>query len=902
MAAIANGTRLGSYEVVAPLGAGGMGEVWRARDLRLGREVAVKFLPPGFANDPERHARFEREAKLLAALNHPNIAVLYGLEHLEGQHALVMELVEGEGLDARIGRGAVPVDEAVPIARQIADALEAAHDKGIVHRDLKPANVKVRPDGTVKVLDFGLAKAWEEEISSSDIALSPTITAHHTRAGVILGTAAYMSPEQARGTRVDKRADIWAYGCVLYEMLTGTKTFAGETVTDVIAAVVTREPDWSALPPSVPGGVRHLLRRCLEKDPKRRIRDIGDVRFELEGGSQPSSPAGGPIAAPAAVAAARPTARARAAVLPWAVAGVGFALAAAFAVAYLRAASVHPRPVRSYLLPPDKTRFTFNGATGGAVLAPDGTRVVFAATDEGGRKLLWLRPLDALTAQPLEGTDGAAYPFWSPDSRFVGFFVPGKLRKIDIQGGPPQTVCDASSGRGGTWSADGVIVFAPDIYGGLRRVSSAGGASAAVTELDRARGQTSQRWPVFLPDGRHFLFWAGNPTASAQDTKGIYVGALDEKGQRFLIQADSDALYSPPGYLLYLREQTLMVHPFDAGSVKLAGEAFPVAEDVASPESYRLGRFSVSSERTLAYLTGQNDRAQVLWLSVAGLQVGTVGEPASIGGIRLSPNGQTLAEIVQEPQTKNVDIWLVDLGRGVRTRFTFDPAADFSPVWSADGGRIAWVSNAKGHFDIYAKSASGAGDAEALVVSDADKYCTDWSRDGQFIAFTQLDPQGNNGADVWILPLGGDRKPRPFLATPFNEGNAVFSPDGRWMAYQSNESGRNEIYITPFPQAGAKWQVSQGGGIIPSWRADGQALYFGTPDGRLMEAPVAPAGPAVEVGTPHELSKTRLASPNPATWSYAVPPKGDRLLALQSEAGAAVPLTLVTHWTEGLKR
>ena len=381
-----------------------------------------------------------------------------------------------------------------------------------------------------------------------------------------------------------------------------------------------------------------------------------------------------------------------------------------------------------------------------------------------------MRPLDSLTAQPLEGTDGASYPFWSPDSRFVGFFVPGKLKKIDILGGPPQTICDASSGRGGTWSREGVIVFASDVYGGLRRVASAGGASVAITELDRSRGQTSQRWPVFLPDGRRYMYWAGNPTASSQETKGIYVGTLDEKGQRFLLQADSDALYAPPGYLLYLREQSLMAHPFDAATLKLKGEAFPVAEDVASPESYRLGRFSASEDGTLVYLTGQSDRSQVLWLNASGQQEGPVGEGAIVGGIRLSPNGQTLAEIVQEPQTKNVDVWLVDLARGVKTRFTFDPAADFDPVWSPDGSRIAWASNAKGHFDLYAKSSTGAGEAEELLVSDADKYFTDWSRDGRFIAFTQLDPKWNNGADIWILPLSGDRKPYPFLATPFNEG------------------------------------------------------------------------------------------------------------------------------------
>ncbi|MBZ5589864.1 MAG: serine/threonine-protein kinase [Acidobacteriia bacterium] len=892
------GARLGSYQIVSPLGVGGMGVVYRAKDTRLGRDVALKFLPPDFAEDPERHARFEREAKLLASLNHPHIAVLFGLEHLDGHHALAMELVEGEGLDERIGRGAIPMEEAIAIAVQVADALEAAHEKGIVHRDLKPANVRVRPDGTVKVLDFGLAKSWDEQASSSDLAFSPTITGHHTRAGVILGTAAYMSPEQARGKPVDKRADIWAFGCLVYEMLTGAKTFGGDTVTDVIAAVVTRDPDWGALPPAVTPGVRQALQRCLEKDLKRRFRDIGDARFELEEGMRLSG-AEAPSPTPTPTVAVQPLRRSA---LPWIAAGLGLALAAGFATAYLRTASARPRVVRSYVLPPDKTHFTFGGATGGAVLSPDGTRIVVAATDDAGKMLLWLRPLDSLTAQPLEGTDGGSYPFWSPDSRFVGFFVPGKLKKIDILGGPPQTVCDASSGRGGTWSQESTIVFAPDVYGGLRRVASAGGTSAAITEPDRPRGQTSQRWPVFLPDGRRFIYWAGNPTASAQETKGIYVGTLDEKGQQFLLQADSDALFAPPGYLLYLREQSLMAQPFDPGSLKVKGEAFPVAEDVASPESYRLGRFSVSQDRNLVYLTGQSDQARVVWMNAVGQQTGTVGEPSIVGGIKLSPSGQTLAEILQEPQTKNVDVWLVDLARGVKTRFTFDPGADFDPVWSPDGGRIAWSSNSKGHFDLYAKSSTGAGEPEELLVSDGDKYCTDWSRDGRFLAFSQLDPKGVTGADIWVLPLFGDRKPYPFLATKFNEGNGMFSPDGRWLAYQSNESGRPEIYITPFPQGGGKWQVSQGGGVTASWKVDGQGLYFATPDGRLMEASVGSKGPAVEVGTPHEYSKAMMAAPNPGAWSYAVAPKGDRVLVVQSEKSSAVPLTLVTNWTEGLKR
>jgi serine/threonine protein kinase/Tol biopolymer transport system component len=932
-----SGTRIGPYEVVGALGAGGMGEVWRATDTRLGRQVALKLLPEDFAADPERHARFEREAKVLASLNHPNIAVLYGLEHLtagDGRsalgdgsrspsdpsarpstgsepgarspephverasravHVLVMELVEGDDLAQRLARGPIPTDEAFAIALQVAAALEAAHDKGIVHRDLKPANVKVTPAGTVKVLDFGLAKAWEAEGANTNPSLSPTITAHHTREGVILGTAAYMSPEQARGKPVDRRADIWAFGCLVYEMLTGTQTFAGDTVTDVIAAVVTRDPDWSALPPGVRPRSREVLRRCMEKDPKRRYRDIGDVRFELEESLSAPAPTPAPVATVAAPVAARRS------LLPWIVAGLGLALAAGLGAAYLKAASVHPKAARAYILPPEKTSFDFDASVGGPVLSPDGTRLAFAATDASSRKLLWVRPIDSLTAQPLEGTDDASFPFWSPDGRFVGFFVAGKLRKIDTLGGPPQTICASSSGRGGTWSSAGVIVFAPDTYGGLQRVPSAGGAPATLTEIDTARKQTSQRWPFFLPDGRHFVYWAGNPTATTQDTNGIYLGSLDDKEQRFLFPTDSNAVYCPPGYVLFLRDRSLMAQPFDAGAAKATGEAFPIAEEVANPQSYRLGCFSAARDGTLVYQTGENGRVQAIWTNASGGELETVGELGLIYTIRLSPDGGRLAEAVQDPQTKNVDIWLLDLARSVKTRFTFDPAVEYYPVWSPDGSRIAFSSNQKGHFDIYVKNAGGAGEPELFFASDEDKFVSDWTSDGRFLTFTELNPKGKTQADLWTLPLAGDRKPSVFLQTQFNEANATFSPDGRWAAYQSDESGKNEVYVTTFPTPSGKWQVSQSGGVEPRWRHDGAGLFFRALDGKLMEAAVTAKGAVVEVATPHEASKFRLGEFGFRFWVYGAAPKDDRFVVLRPEKIESMPLTLVTQWMGGIK-
>jgi Tol biopolymer transport system component/tRNA A-37 threonylcarbamoyl transferase component Bud32 len=878
-----------------------MGEVWRARDTRLGREVALKFLPEGFATDPERHARFEREAKLLAALNHPNIAGLYSLEHLDGQHALAMELIGGEGLDERLARGPIPVDEAVPIALQVAEALEVAHERGIVHRDLKPANVKVRADGAVKVLDFGLAKAWDEQASASDAAFSPTITGHHTRAGVILGTAAYMSPEQARGKAVDKRADIWAFGVVVFEMLTGRRAFEGEEITDVLAAVLRQELDWSGLPADVPPRIRRLLDRCLDRDPRRRLRDIGEARLVLAGG-EPLSATSGP--APAATSAApAPVPSARRVALPWALAAVlAAALAAVSTIAVVRGRPANRRSVRSYLLPPDQTSFAFDGPIGGPELSPDGTRLAFVARDANGKTSLWVRPLDSQAALPLAGTEGASYPFWSPDGRYVGFFVPGKLKKIDASSGPPETVCAAASGRGGSWSRDGVIVFAPDVYGGLERVSSAGGTATALPVSGVAAQQTSQRWPVFLPDGRHFLFWAGGPlNASEVKTDGIYVGSLEDGASAFLEQADSDAVYAPPGYLLFLRDQSLMAQPFDASARKLTGEAFPIAEQVANPQNYRRGCFTASDDGTLAYQTGDIGLVQAVWVDGSGRQVGTVGEPRGLEEIRLSPDGLRMAEQTAGANSKDSDIWIVDLARGVRTKFTFGSALHIYPVWSPDGERIAYTSNVQGHMDLFIKSASGAGDAEPLVVSEANKYPTDWSPDARFLAVMVVEPGKRTGSDIWVLSMP-DRKFSPFLATEANEGGATFSPDDRWLAYQSNASGRPEIYVTPFPTPGGKWQVSQDGGVQATWRRDGKGLYFRSLDGKLMEAAVAERGSAVEVGTPHELFQAQLAGFGGTTWVYAVAPSGDRFLLLRSQQNEPNPLSLVTNWTAGLQR
>ncbi|MGD0840712.1 MAG: protein kinase [Candidatus Acidiferrales bacterium] len=904
--ALASGTRLGTYEVVGPLGVGGMGEVYRARDSKLRREVALKVLPDAFAADAERLGRFHREAQLLASLNHPNIAAIYGFEDSGNVHAFVMELVEGPTLADRVKMGAMPIGEALPIAKQICEALEFAHERGIVHRDLKPANVKVTPDGAVKVLDFGLAKALETQDAAANISNSPTLTIGSTRAGMILGTAAYMAPEQAKGRSADRRSDIWAFGCVLYEMLSGKQPFSGETVSDTLAEVLKVDPDWSALPADTPASIQKLLRRCLLKDPKQRLQAIGEARIAIEQTLNPSAQAsasGFDVAAPVSVAAAAPAATQppwrRA--LPWAAAALLFTTTALFAILYWREASVPARSVRSNILAPDQATFDFAASSGTPAVSPDGKRLVFVAHDTGGKAMLWVRELDSLSARPLEGTQGASFPFWSPDSLFVGFFASGKLMKIDVSGGPAQTVCDAPNGRGGAWSAGGVIVFTPKVSGSLEQVSAAGGSSTPLASLSTTNGLLTVRWPVFLPDGNHFLYWAGNPFAVAgSGPNGIYVASLDGKAGQFLFPADSDALYAS-GYLLFLRGETLMVQTFDAADLKLSGDAVPIAEHVANPEKFRLGHFSVSQHGELVYSEAEADRSQVAWLDSAGKQLSTVGDPGLIQGLRLSPDGKTLAEAYEDPQSSNIDLWLVDLARGVPTRLTFDPSAHGWPTWSPDGSEIAFSSTTSGNLSIYEKAANGTGNSQPLIDDTSEKMLGDWSRDGRYIAYSRLDTQGGGGLNIWILPLFGDKKPFPLVQSQFNLLTPAFSPDGKWLAYSSDESGKREVFVVSFPQGGGKWQVSSGGGSQPRWRADGKGLFYISEDNKLMSVEIQEQGASLAIGKTQTLFQSNAFTGTGA--SYDVTSDGRKFIVASPLAPTSTtPLTLVTNWSAALKK
>jgi len=941
------GTRIGPYEIQAPLGAGGMGEVYRARDTRLARDVALKILPDDVVHDPARVARFQREAQMLAALNHPHIAQIYGFEEqsdvasgfpgpsgVEGSRtirALVLELVEGPTLADVIERRAgpsgpagLPLDEALPIARQIAEALEAAHEQGIVHRDLKPANIKVRVDGTVKVLDFGLAKLREGGgVASSssrkpeDLTASPTMTspAMVTGAGVILGTAAYMAPEQARGKDVDKRADIWAFGCVLYEMLTGRRLFAADEVSDTLAMVLMKEVDWSSLPASTPAPIRTLLRRCLEKDRRRRLPDIGVARLEID------EALAAPAAMPASAMLPAPPRRQR---LAWAVAAVlGVAALALAGLHFSEAPPEAPPPIRFAVTPPADMVIAGQGHW----LSPDGRHLVFrvaprgAPTATGPTVRLALRSLHEAEARILPGTDGVYNAFWSPDSRFLAFFAAGKLQKIDITGGPPQVLCDVADGSlaGGTWSSDGTIVFSvgsvfsagsPGRSPGLFRVSSGGGTPVQITMPDASRNEVVHTKPRFLPDGRHFVFLASSVQGGSLPTS-VLLGSLDGGAPRPLLQSDAEAIYAD-GFLLVVREGALLAQPFDPTRLELTGDPVVVTQNIDVFLPGAVASASASTTGLLSYRTtaaGGAVDSQLVWFDRSGKMLGTLGERADQSEVQLSPDGARAAVSVLDPARRTRDLWIYDLRRdGLRTRFTFDAGEDLSSVWSPDGRSLIFSAGRPSPLDLYRKNADSSGAESKLVEGSGgpNKYVKSWSADGRFVLFDSGTAGSTTGNDLWVLPLSQDRMPRALLQTPFNELDGRFSPDAHWVAYRSNESGRNEIYVMPFAGEGGKWQVSTAGGDQPRWRRDGRELFY-LAGNTIMAAEVNGTGTAFQVGTVRPLFDVRRRSVPYLGFGtgsvYDVTGDGQRFLVnvVADEQGAPPPITVITNWTATLR-
>ena len=810
---LASGTKLGPYEIQSPLGAGGMGEVYRARDTRLDRIVAIKILSTHLSDNPEIKQRFEREARAISSLNHPHICHLYDVGSQDGTDFLVMEFLEGETLFDRLRKGPLPLNELLKIGTEVAEALEVAHRNGIVHRDLKPGNVMLTKTGA-KLMDFGLAKPsalGSAPSGSSPVLLSAarTLDIHSpmsplTTAGSVVGTIQYMSPEQLEGLEVDARSDIFALGALLYEMTTGKPAFGGKSQITVASAILEKDPDpISTVNPLSPAALDYLVARCLAKDRQERFQSAHDVRLQLQW-----------ISVPVATASVPPV-KQKSSRLAWILACL-LLLMALVAAAYLRLATRPVAVVWSSILPPPGTVFVTRGNDAGPpVLAPDGTRIAFTARDDKGKVLLYVRMLSSVTTQALAGTDGAIYPFWSPDGRTLGFFADHKLKKIDAAGGPAQNLCDAAAGRGGAWGKDGTIVFAPSQTHGLMKVSASGGEPEPASNLDTSKSKNSHRWPYFLPDGKHFLYWARNSGGVQEDT--LYVGTLGSLQPKVLTKSETMAVYAS-GYLLFLRGQTLMAQPFNPRRVEIVGDATPVAEHVASDNNSNIPIFSSSDNGVLLYQARDEvARGNLTWYTRDGKQSSAISQPDDYFSPALSPDGTRLAVAIGNIGQGTADIWIFDLERGTKTRFTFGGADKYHPVWTPDGKTLYYSSNAHGPQHIYAKSVDGS-EAERTVVGRGDEmaYPGSISPDGKYLAYVfRSANDGRQNFDLWALPLSGDGKPFPVVQNNFGNGLPAISPDGKRMAYSNTESGRGEIYITAFPGGGTKWQVSTNGGIQP---------------------------------------------------------------------------------------
>ncbi len=889
---LAPGVRLGPYEVVSAIGAGGMGEVYRARDTRLKRDVAIKILPDAFANDADRLARFQREAEVLATLNHPNIAQIYGLEN----RALVMELVEGATLADRIARGSIPIDDALAIARQIANALEAAHEGGIVHRDLKPANIKLTPDGKVKVLDFGLAKAMDEAHSrlqtSGGLSHLPTITSPAiTMGGVILGTAAYMSPEQARGRPVDKRSDIWAFGCVLYKMITGHRAFDGEDVSETLAAIIKGEPNWSAIPPDTPVHVQQVLKHCLDKDRQSRMPDVSAARFLLQHAMPISSQH----------EETRPTGRSWIEIL-WKTAAILATVAAVALAARYRTSSERRDVVRFSISPPANTTFATVRDNATSVISPDGQALAFTSRDAAGKTQLWIRSLDSLDAVLLKGTENAERPFWSPDSRFIGFSAAGKLQKIPRAGGSAETVCaipSGGSGRGGTWGASGDIVF----NGGpqrLYRVSSSGGKPTLL--VSSSSDLSDYSFPSFLPDGKHVLFFVESRSAQRA---GIYITSLEGMEPRQLVTSDSSGVFAPRSrQLLFARNGTLYAQPFDLDRLSVSGEPSVVADRIEMSITPGLRSFSVSDNDSLSYTAGSGLGAkaglQLTSIDRKGQTLGTIGPVGHYRGIDLSPDDTQIAAHLHDGD--GGDVWIMEVATGAARRLTFNAVQDnSSPVWSPEGSKVAFASLRNGKWGIYSRPANGSVGEEQLVESVDPIAPVSWSQSG--IAYVMADRNGE--FDIWNFSPA-DRRSTPLVQ---DEGSAMMgqiSPNGRWLAYRSSgQGGRNQILVTAFPPGGSKWQISPDYGSYPRWRRDGREIFFSTSAtaGDVMAVAVNADSAGFEAGPPRALFKPRYSNLQhaPGYHPFAVSGDGARfffpLMEAKKDDEGESRVVIVLNWS-----
>jgi Tol biopolymer transport system component/predicted Ser/Thr protein kinase len=881
--AIKVGAMLGPYEIEEAIGAGGMGEVYRARDTRLERSVAIKVLAPHLAERPEHRQRLEREAKAVSSLSHPHICPLYDVGHEDGVDFLVMEFIEGETLADRLARGPLPIEEVLRFGVQIADALEKAHKQGIVHRDLKPGNVMLTGDGT-KLLDFGLARSDAGSDDDSDLTVSPTVSKPLTAAGTVIGTYQYMAPEQLEGKTSDARTDIFALGAVLYEMASGRRAFAAETQASMIGAIMHENPQpVSTIQPMIPPAFDRVIQSCLAKDVDERWQTAHDVKLQLqwiaEGGSVVGLPA--PVAA-------RRKSRER---LAWIAFAIAVLAAALFAVGYVRRAPTPLFQTRFEIAPPLDL-----ATVGSPRISPDGRFLAYRGVDSTGNAQLWLRPMDSVEARPLPGTEGASgdcRPIWSPDSRYVAFFVGRKLKRVPVAGGPAQTICDAD-GADGSWSTGGEILYDGAATDPLMRVSAAGGIAKPEVSVEDLEDVSALGWPEFLPDGEQFIFLADQ----LEDDTRVMIRSLGSDEGRVLMTSDSRVQYVEPGYLVYVLNGMLVAHPFDADAGTLIGDPLPLADSIGV-SAVGLADFSASHDGTLAYRAGQTGARKLLWRDRAGRELGQVGEPAEFMTTSLSPDGQRLVVNVDEPDGDNIDLWIHDLERGVASRFTFDEGYDLVPLWSPDGSRIVFSSSrGEGSDAIFWKAASGAGTAELLLQAEEDIYPSDWSRDGSVVAFNRYG--SDTGWDIWALPMDASSEPFPILQSEFAEVRPGFSPDGRWLVYNSNESGTMEVYVTQFPGPGGKWQVSTNGGREPKWSADGSEIFYLDASESLVTVPVS-TGNTFRAGMPETLFDAELF-PFVGRNRYLVTNDGQRFLMLSPIGGESIrPISVVLNWTAGLE-
>jgi serine/threonine-protein kinase len=868
------GRRLGHYEIVEKLGEGGMGAVYRARDAKLGRDVALKLLPDFLAGDRERTARLEREAHLLASLNHPNVATLHGLEESDGLKYLVMELVPGETLAEKISGGPLRLEECLGILRQIAEGLEAAHEKGVIHRDLKPANVVVTSEGRIKVLDFGLAKAVAEEAPKADLSKSPTLTREGTEHGIILGTAPYMSPEQARGKTLDRRTDIWSFGCVFYEALTGRKAFAGETVSDTIAVILEKEPDWTALPARTPPKIRDLLRRCFQKEPHRRLRDIGDARIEIEEA----------LAEPSAAPVTRP----RRHHLPWVVAAVVSAVAL-WSLMRLRAEPERAVTRLTVTVPPEQALTWANDPS--VALSPDGRRLVFVG-GLGTERKLYVRPLDELVGIPIPGTEGATTAFFSPDGESVGFYSQQrKLMKVRLDTGLPVTLTDVPDAWGASWGPGDIILFSPT-GSGLSRVSPSGGSPTVVTTPNAAQGETSHRWPEILPDGMSALFTILTATGSSR----IALLSFDTGEYRVLLEGGSFARYVPTGHLVYVSEGALLAAPFDLERLELTGAPVPILEGLWTQPANGTAHFAYSAEGTFVYVPRVEPESTLVWVDRAGVVRPVTEIRRGFEDPRLSPDGERLSVAIQ--QSDQFHIWIYAMARDSFERLSFGPDQDQAAIWTPDGKRLTFrrgeISN------LFWQPADGSGPEERLTTSPYVQRASSWSPDGKVLVYNERSPS-EEAWDLWLFNLEDEPSQRPFLETPFREPFGAVSPDGRFLAYISNESGRLEIYVRPFPgPRGGKWKISTEGGVQPVWARSGREIFYRNGD-KMMAAAIE-TEPEFRAGKPTLLFEGKFHRPEFAFPQYDVALDGQRFVMIQDVESAPTQIHIFQNWFSELKK